>query len=275
MVPANQGYAAVALNLTGVAPNAVTFVTAFPGDQASAPNASNLNLVPGDVRPNMVMVGVSPTGTIKLRNDAGSVHLLVDVVGAFKRQATLDNTLTGRLAALPSPTRVVDTRYGVPIGQDATQSWNLGGLAASAPWGAGLQGVVMNATATRATAPTFLTLFPGGTVPNASTLNVRAWPGRAQRRRGRPRRRLERQHLQQPWHRRLHLRHRRAAARVTALSDFDAGWPPHERSNAVRCCKGQTAKAWAPLSRSRARAASPSTSMASSSTRSSLPTMRQ
>ena len=66
----------------------------------------------------------------------------------------------------------MDTRYGVPIGQNATQSWNLGGLAASTPWGASLQGVVMNATATRATAPTFLTLFPGGTVPNASTLNV-------------------------------------------------------------------------------------------------------
>ena len=30
----------------------------------------------------------------------------------------------------------------------------------------------MNATATRATAGTFLTLFPGGAVPNASTLNV-------------------------------------------------------------------------------------------------------
>lgn len=172
VVPANQGYAAVAVNLTGITPTALTFVTAFPGGQLTAPNASNLNLVPGQVRPNLVMVGVSAAGTIKLRNDAGHVHLVVDVVGAFKAQAALDNTLTGRLAAMPVPTRVVDTRAGVPIGQGATQSWNLGGLAASAPWGASLQGVVMNATATRATAGTFLTLFPGGAVPNASTLNV-------------------------------------------------------------------------------------------------------
>ena len=117
VVPANQGYTAVALNLTGVIPSAVTFVTAFPGNQPSAPNASNLNLLPGQIRPNLVMVGVGADGTIKLRNDAGTVDLLVDVVGAYKGQAALDNTLTGRLAALTTPTRVVEPAPGARSGR--------------------------------------------------------------------------------------------------------------------------------------------------------------
>ena len=86
VVPANQGYKAVAINLTGVGPSATTYITAYPADQATAPNASNLNLLPGQTRPNLVMVGVSPDGKIRLLNAFGHVHLLVDVVGAFKGQ---------------------------------------------------------------------------------------------------------------------------------------------------------------------------------------------
>ena len=42
------------------------------------------------------------------------------------------------------------------------------------PAGIGVQGLVMNATATEATASTFLTLYPGGAgLPTASNLNVK------------------------------------------------------------------------------------------------------
>ena len=71
VLPANQGYTGVVMNLTGVSPTASTFVTAYPGNVASPPRASNLNLKPGDVRPNLVMVGVSPQGTVKLYNLTG------------------------------------------------------------------------------------------------------------------------------------------------------------------------------------------------------------
>ena len=172
VVPANQGYKAVAVNLTGVGPTTTTYVTAYPADQSTVPVASNLNLLAGQTRPNLVMVGVSPDGKIKLLNAAGSVHLLVDVVGAFKGQAALDNTMTGRLVGLQNPIRVFDGRVSGRLGPKLTATHDLSHLSLSAPAGTALQGVVMNATATQATASTFLTVFPTGPQPPTSTLNV-------------------------------------------------------------------------------------------------------
>jgi hypothetical protein len=80
--------------------------------------------------------------------------------------------MTGRLVPLQTPTRVVDTRNTSPIGPKVTNNLDFSSLASSAPAGTTLQGVVMNATATRATSSTFLTVFPTGPQPNTSTLNV-------------------------------------------------------------------------------------------------------
>ena len=174
-MPAGQGYTGVVLNLTGTEPTSSTYVTAFPGHLGGPPVASNLNLRPGETRPNLVMVGVSPQGTIKLFNLLGSTQLIVDVVARFRGTTALDANPAGRVLALDAPIRLVDTRItpGAPLGPGA-RSWSFGALEGSMPAGIGVQGLVMNATATEATASTYLTLYPGGAgLPTASNLNVK------------------------------------------------------------------------------------------------------
>ena len=56
----------VAMNVTATNATAASFLTLFPGNLATAPNASNLNWVAGQPpTPNKVDVALSPTGTIK------------------------------------------------------------------------------------------------------------------------------------------------------------------------------------------------------------------
>ncbi|WP_392544700.1 collagen binding domain-containing protein [Oryzobacter telluris] len=78
----SSGVRSVILNVTGVAPTSTTFVTAYPTGEAP-PNASNLNLITGEVRPNLVIAKVGTGGKVRLRNNAGSTHLLADVAGYF------------------------------------------------------------------------------------------------------------------------------------------------------------------------------------------------
>jgi hypothetical protein len=165
----------VVVNVTGVGPNSGTFVTVFPGDVPSPPNASNLNLVPGQVRPNLAMVRVPTTGPaagkIRLFNAFGTVDLLVDVVATYTPGSTGDSA-AGRVLPLDAPMRVVDTRLaGGPLLGPNSRVHNYKQIDdAVTP---NVTGLVLNATAVGATAPTFLTLFPGGeALPNASNLNV-------------------------------------------------------------------------------------------------------
>lgn len=80
-VPAT-GVTAVVLNVTAVAPSAGTFVTVWPSGE-NRPNASNLNIPPGDTRPNLVIVKVGAGGQVNFYNDAGTVDLIADVAGWY------------------------------------------------------------------------------------------------------------------------------------------------------------------------------------------------
>ncbi len=80
-VPA--GVKAVVVNLTAVAPSSNTHLSVFPADAVTAPVASNLNLPAGDVRANLVVVGVDSQGRIKVFNNAGTIDVILDVVGYF------------------------------------------------------------------------------------------------------------------------------------------------------------------------------------------------
>jgi Subtilase family len=73
---------AVFMNLTAVAPTTGTFVTAWPSG-LPFPNTSNINVNTGEVTPNAVVVGVGTSGTVTLRNEIGSVHLVADLTGYF------------------------------------------------------------------------------------------------------------------------------------------------------------------------------------------------
>lgn len=81
-VPA--GASGVAMNVTIVSPTAPSFLTLFPADDDAKPLASHLNWIAGQApTPNKVDVPLSPTGGIKIYNEAGAVFVLADVVGYY------------------------------------------------------------------------------------------------------------------------------------------------------------------------------------------------
>lgn len=162
VVPASAR--AVTVNLTATGGTAPTFVTAYPGDDAM-PLASSLNVAAGETRPNLVTVKLGADGTIALTNHAGSVHLIVDVVGYYDAS----HSPGGRVVS-GNPMRLFDTREtNRPLGPGGR-----GYLDFSDSLGCvHVEAVVLNVTATEPTAASYLTVYPdSGNVPLASTLNV-------------------------------------------------------------------------------------------------------
>jgi len=70
-------------NLTAIAPTTGTFVTLYPAG-ITTPNASDINVVPGEVLPNLVVVGLNSGGDVDVFNGAGSVNVVIDVEGWFQ-----------------------------------------------------------------------------------------------------------------------------------------------------------------------------------------------
>lgn len=70
------GAAAVAITLTGTEPDDLAYLTTWP--TGTRPNASNLNLTPGQTNANTAIVPLAPDGTIQLYT-SGRTHLLVDI----------------------------------------------------------------------------------------------------------------------------------------------------------------------------------------------------
>jgi hypothetical protein len=70
----------LSLNVTPVGASAPTYLTIWPG--GTRPNASSLNPAPGTAPiPNAVVTPITPAGTFKLYNRAGSVDVIIDVNG--------------------------------------------------------------------------------------------------------------------------------------------------------------------------------------------------
>ncbi|GJF33884.1 hypothetical protein KNE206_65840 [Kitasatospora sp. NE20-6] len=113
-IPAT-GVTAVTFNLTGVGATAATYVTAYPAGRPR-PATSSLNLVPGQIAPNLVTVPVSADGYVELHNFAGSVDLVADVEGYYT--TTAGGTGVGAGFVQPTvPTRILDTRTGIGVGR--------------------------------------------------------------------------------------------------------------------------------------------------------------
>jgi len=78
---------AVIANLTAIAPTASTFLALYPANLAKHPNASDINVGPGQVLPNLVVVQLAPTGSagdVDLFNAAGTVNAVIDIEGWFQ-----------------------------------------------------------------------------------------------------------------------------------------------------------------------------------------------
>ena len=168
---------AVVLNLTAVTPSLATAIRAYPTPaDAAVPTVSNLNPRAGQTVPNLVTLMVSPGGTVRLRNDAGSVDLLADIAGYYAPGAT------GRFVPV-APTRFLDTRSGTGVAPISTTAGGFVDVRV-----AGARGVpalataaVLNLTGTGVSASTVVSAYPSGaaTVPTVSNLNLRAGGTRA------------------------------------------------------------------------------------------------
>lgn len=159
---------AVALNLTGILPTNQTYLQVFPG-QEDRPLSSNLNLVPNQTLPNMVIAKVGANGKVNVFNAVGYTHSAVDLVGYFPPGS--DFTAT-------SPSRVLDTRPGINVGAGAGrvgqgQSVVLD-LNGQVPANAGA--VVLNVTAINASAESYVSVFPAGE-PQPFVSNLNFAPG--------------------------------------------------------------------------------------------------
>lgn len=78
----SSGVNAVLLNLTVTEPTTEGYVTVWPSGQ-TAPLASNLNVVAGQTRANLVLATVGAGGKVSLRGTPGACHLVADVAGWF------------------------------------------------------------------------------------------------------------------------------------------------------------------------------------------------
>ncbi|MDT7537249.1 MAG: hypothetical protein QOI82_834 [Actinomycetota bacterium] len=173
-VPADA--TAVVLNVTGIGPATATDLRLYPTPRSGTaqPLASNLNLVPGAIRANLVTVPVGEDGKVRLLNSGGAPHVLVDVQGWY-------GPAGGSVYEPTAPVRLLDTREGTGVGQanpvEAGQSVDLTvtGGARSVPDTA--TAVVLTVTAVNATSGTDIRVYPTPADPSAappqiSNLNV-------------------------------------------------------------------------------------------------------
>jgi hypothetical protein len=154
------GVGAIAVNVTATNPSAASFLTVWPTG-ASRPTASNLNVVAGQTVPNMVIAKVGTNGQISVYNDAGTVDVIVDVLGWFPAASTLTSVV---------PARLLDTRLTSSVVGGVNTDVALVGQSGGPPSGAGA--VVLNVTITDPSGPSFLTVWPtGADRPLSSNIN--------------------------------------------------------------------------------------------------------
>jgi uncharacterized protein YvpB len=168
-VPASGASAGV-LNITTTDATQWTYISAYPAGQ-SLPNASNVNVGPGQVVPNRVIARLGSAGQVAIYNSAGYVNVIVDVVGYFTDSS---NSSDGGEFFAQAPQRILDTRTGNGAPQAQLQQSPLslqvsgrGGVPSS-----GVGAVVLNLTETNPNQWSFTTVYPGGNqLPMASDLN--------------------------------------------------------------------------------------------------------
>jgi hypothetical protein len=192
VVPNDPSVTGVVLNLTGVTPTAPTFLSVVPNDPGgAAPTTSNVNMLPGAVKANLVVVPVNPaTGDIWIYNNLGNTDVVVDVVGYLQKAAD-ETTRAGRIVPLTTPFRAFDTREALfgsaPLGPRQAEDWSFAAFSASVNIGGtsvgnqqaligNLTNAVLNRANPRVATSSYLTVYPspGGVapVPTVSNLNT-------------------------------------------------------------------------------------------------------
>ena len=174
-VPGPTGAESVILNITVTHGTKSSVLTAYPTG-STLPTASNLNWTAHKNVANRVSVPIGAGGMVTLHNGSGSVDVIVDVSGYFT-----DATASGAMFYPLTSHRILDTRTGLggtnhKVGPQQTIVVTVAGQGGVPPINHSTvnmpTAVIINVTATRPTALSFLTVYPHGTPrPNASDLN--------------------------------------------------------------------------------------------------------
>ena len=163
------GAVAVVLNLTAVAASRPSDLQVFPTGRRPGVRTSNLNLQRGAPVATMVTAVLGAGGSVSLSNAAGTVHVVVDVLGWYAGAAA---TTAGLAFNATTPVRVLDTRTTrAPVVAGDDRMGQVAGLGA-VPGNAAA--VVVNVTAVASTAASDLAVTPAGSRPavRTSTLNL-------------------------------------------------------------------------------------------------------
>ncbi|MCW2606151.1 MAG: N-acetylmuramoyl-L-alanine amidase, partial [Frankiales bacterium] len=164
-VPA--GATAVALNLTGTQVTSGTHLTVWPAGQPR-PETAVLNLRPGGTAASLVVAGLGTGGATSVRNLAGEVSLVADVVGYWTRSS-------GALYHPVQPARLLDTRTTADgarrIADQETRTLQVRG-AGGVPSAA--TAVALNVTSVGPQQSGFVTVTPSGAQGTTSSVNYAA-----------------------------------------------------------------------------------------------------
>lgn len=163
-----SGVEAVAVNLTVVGSTAPTYVTLYPSD-GTLPNASNVNLVPGQLKVNAAFVRLGEDGAIRVYNAAGNTPVVIDIEGFFS-----DSTGPPGARFHPvTPTRLLDSRSSIGVLPDGWVHTLTVGGGAIPP---NPRAVMLNVTVVNPAAANYVVVYPASEgKPFAS--NVNAFPG--------------------------------------------------------------------------------------------------
>lgn len=173
----------VLVNVTGVTPSGLVYLSAYPSGAASGPKTSTLNLNAGQIRANMAAVALNSAGSFSVFLNQLDCDVVVDLIGYF------DPKGQGTFTPIPSQ-RAYDSRQGrshahtshsgVPTGSGLSEPMSPGevldlpmrsvrGVASNA------KAVLCNVTVTGGTQSNFIATYPSGQArPTVSTVNVPA-----------------------------------------------------------------------------------------------------
>lgn len=172
-LPINPHVRAFAVNVTVVKPTSSGYLTVWNGDENAIPGTSTLNFTTGKTVPNMAVAPTracgsectDPTTPVigVLNGSGGNAHVVVDLVGIYD-----DNTLDGtwRYRALPSPTRIVNTKTGQGLASAISSNGTRTVTTPSSIRTTDTMALVTNTTANKPTATTVLTLWNPGCTPD-------------------------------------------------------------------------------------------------------------
>lgn len=169
------GVAAVVLNVTATGGTATGYLTAYATGQ-TRPSVSTNNYVRHTTRANGATVGLGTGGKISIYNSAGSVNVIVDVLGYYASSAI--TTTSGTEFYTYGPDRLTDTRNSSEGKLAAKDTMNVyvdfdGGAANRYVKAFAVNVTAVNGTADNGTGSGHISLFDGDASkpPTTSTLN--------------------------------------------------------------------------------------------------------